>query len=134
MTDRKDTKKVGDVRTGRKGDRPYWVFIFSIFVRAIHQVGAAVYLGSFLLGNSIDLPSMYLIIVSVSGVVLLMTEGVRHRQLLREVSGIITLIKLVLLGLAFHGWVSAIPAILFSFILASLCSHAPKSIRHRLLF
>lgn len=134
MTDRKDTKKVGDVRTGRKGDRPYWVFIFSIFVRAIHQVGAAVYLGSFLLGNTIDLPLLYLIIVSVSGLILLMTEGIRHRQLLREVSGIITLIKLVLLGLAFHGWVSATPAILFSFILASLCSHAPKSIRHRLLF
>lgn len=134
MADRKDTKKVGEVRLGRKGDRPYWVLIFSIFVRAIHQVGAAVFLGSFLLGNSIDLPLLYLIIVSVSGVILLITEGIRHRQLLRELSGISTLIKLALLGLAYHGGVPATPVILFSFILASLCSHAPKSIRHRLLF
>lgn len=134
MGDRKGTKKVGEIRTGRIGDRPYWVLIFSIFVRAIHQVGAAVFLGSFLLGNSIDLPGLYLIIVCVSGVILLITEGVRHRQLLRELSGISTLIKLILMGLAYHGGVPATPVILFSFVLASLCSHAPKSIRHRLLF
>ena len=134
MVDRKDAKKAGEVRTGRTGDRPYWVLIFSIFVRAVHQVGAAVFLGSFLLGNSIDIPLLYLIIVLVSGVILMITESIRHRQLLRELSGISTLIKLVLLGLAYHGGVPAAPVILFSFILASLCSHAPKTIRHRLLF
>ncbi len=134
MTDRKSIKKIKEVRTGRIGDRPYWILIFSIFVRAIHQVGAAVFLGSFLLGESIDLPLLYLIIVSVSGVILLITEGVRHRQLLRELSGISTLIKLVLLGLAYHSGVAATPVILFCFVLASICSHAPKSIRHRLIF
>lgn len=123
-----------EVRMGRIGDRPYWVLMVSVFVRAIHQVGAAVYLGSFLLGQSMNLPVLYLVIVSVSGVILMVTEGVRHRQLLREVSGVSTLFKLVLLGGAYHVWIPAVPVILFSFVLASVCSHAPKSIRHRLLF
>ncbi|MBU1340565.1 MAG: hypothetical protein KKE44_00715 [Proteobacteria bacterium] len=134
MGDKMDTKESREVRLGRIGDRPYWVLIFSIFVRAIHQVGAAVFLGSFLLEDSMNMPQLYLIIVSVSGVILMITEGTRHRQLLRELSGVSTLIKLVLLGLAYHNWLPATPAILFSFVLASVFSHAPKSIRHRLLF
>lgn len=134
MIDRRNAKKVREVRVGRTGDRPYWILIFSIFVRAIHQVGAAVFLGSFLLGDSMSLPRLYLVIVFVSGVILMITEGIRHRQLLRELSGMSTLIKLILLGLAYHSGVPAMPVILFAFILASVCSHAPKSIRHRLLF
>ena len=134
MINRKNAKKVREVRVGRTGDRPYWILIFSIFVRAIHQVGAAVFLGSFLLGDSMNLPRLYLVLVSVSGLILLITEGIRHRQILRELSGISTIIKLVLLGLAYHGGLPATPVILFSFVLASIFSHAPKSIRHRLLF
>ena len=33
MVDRKEDNKIGEVRTGRTGDRPYWVLIFSIFIR-----------------------------------------------------------------------------------------------------
>ena len=134
MTDKGKTKKAGQVRMGRKSDRPYWILVFSIFVRAIHQVGAAVFLASFLLPDSVNLPHIYLIIVSVSGVILLITEGIRHRQWFRELIGISTTIKLVFWGLAYHDGLPAMPTALFSFILASICSHAPKTIRHRLLF
>lgn len=129
-----ETSGTQKVRTGRIGDRPYWIFIFSIFVRAIHQVGAAVFLASFLIPDIITLPLLYLIIACVSGVILLITEGIRHRQLLRELSGISTIVKVILIGLAYHGWIPAVPAVLFAFFLTSFFSHAPKSIRHRLLF
>lgn len=134
MTDKKDKKEALKVRTGRIGDRPYWVLIFSIFVRALHQVGAGVFLASFLLEDMITLPPSYLILVAVSGGILLATEGLRHRQLFREVSGFSTIFKLVILGLAYHEMVPATLVVLFVFILASICSHAPKIIRHRLLF
>lgn len=136
MGDGNDTNKsgkAGKAGTGRLGDRPYWVLASSIFIRAAHQVGAAVFLGSFLMENVITLPRLYLVIVSISGLVLVLTESMRHRQLLRELSGISTLIKLVILGLAYHGWIPAVPAVLFAFVVASICSHAPKSIRHRLI-
>lgn len=123
-----------EVKLGRKGDRPYWVLIFSIFVRAAHQVGAAVFLGSFLLGDGLNMPRGYLIIACVSGVVLMITEGIRHRQLFRECSGMITLVKLAVLALAFKSVLPPAPLILFSFVMASVFSHAPKSIRHRLIF
>jgi len=119
---------------GRTADRPYWVVLSSIVVRAIHQVGAAVFLAGYLLEIVSTIPGCYLIVVTLSGVILLIIEGLRHRQLFREMSGISTLLKLIVLGLAYHGWLPGIPAILFVFIIASLCSHAPKFIRHRLLF
>ena len=134
MANTSDMKKSEKVRLGRVGDRPYWVMFISIFIRAIHQVGAAVFLASFLLKDIITIPPLYLIIVFVSGAVLMLTEGLRHRQLLRELSGMGTIFKLVILGLAYHGWVPAMFAALFAFVLASIFSHAPKSIRHRLLF
>jgi hypothetical protein len=132
MADRKDGKATGKARLGRTVERPNWIVLFSIGVRAVHQVGAAVFLASFLLGQ-IALPLVYLAIAAVSGVLLLITEGMRHRQLFREVSGISTLVKLIMLGLAYHGWVPATTAVFIAFVSASIFSHAPKHIRHRLL-
>ena len=118
---------------GRTADRPYWVLILSVIIRALHQVGAAVFLAAFLMKDIVDIPFFYTGLAAVTGILLLFTEGLRHRQLLREVSGISTVLKLVLLGLIYHGWVPAIPAVLFVFLLASFFSHAPKNIRHRLI-
>ena len=126
--------KPGKEALGRTADRPYWVLMLSIGIRAAHQVGAAVFLASFLFKESLALPDSYLILVCATGVILLGTEGLRHRQLLRELAGVSTLVKLMIFGLAFHGWVPATPAMVVAFVLASVCSHAPKSIRHRLLF
>ncbi len=134
MTGTKHTENTKDTRLGRIGSRPYGIFVFSILVRAVHQVGAAVFLGSLLLNGTMNIPRIYWIIVGVSGVILMITEGMRHRQFLRELAGVSTLVKLVLLGTAYHGWIPATPVMLFSFVLASICSHAPKTIRHRLLF
>lgn len=122
------------VRIGRVCDRPYWVLILSVFIRAAHQVGAAVFLTSFLFADTFELPWGYLVIASISGVMLLVTEGLRHRQLFRELSGVSTLVKLIILGGVYHGGLPAMPAVLMVFISAAFFSHAPKSIRHRLLF
>ncbi len=134
MSKNKEANKTEKNKLGRIGDRPYWVVIFSIFVRAIHQVGAAIFLAVFLLDEVVKVPRMYLIVASISGVILLFTEGLRHRQLFRELSGINTIIKLIILWMAYHGWIPTIPGVLFVFLFASFCSHAPKSVRHRLLF
>jgi hypothetical protein len=134
MMDKRDAVKPEKFKMGRLGDRPYWMYIFSIFIRAVHQVGAAVFLTSFLFKDLIPLPRGYLVIASVSGVMLLGAEALKHRQLLRELLGVSTIVKLVILGLAYHGWVPGTIPVLFAFILSSICSHAPKSFRHRLLW
>lgn len=134
MVEEKDSVRAEKVRLGRLGDRPYWIYIFSIFIRAVHQVGAGVFLTSFLFKDTMSLPRLYLIVVSVSGVLLLVAEAMKHRQLLRELLGVSTMIKLVILGLVYHDWVPATLPVLFAFVLSSICSHAPKSFRHRLLF
>ncbi len=122
------------VRMGKKADRPYWVLMLSIFTRAAHQVGAGVFLASFLFRESLALPPFYLVLVLATGGMLLVTEGMRHRQFFRELIGLSTIVKLILLGIAVHGriWVSFL--VVAAFVLASVCSHLPKKIRHRLLF
>lgn len=119
---------------GKIGNRPYWVLSLSIVIRAIHQVGAAVFLASFLLPEVPEVPFLYLLLATASGVVLLAAEGMRHRQIFREISGAGTFVKLILLGAAYHGLVPVVPTVLAVFFFSSICSHAPKVIRHRLLF
>lgn len=121
-----------DNKMGRIGNRPWWILNFSILVRAGHQVGAAVFLAAFLL--DVQLPFLYLIIVFGSGVALFLAEWMRHRQICRELSGVSTFIKLLLIGAAYHGFLSAPVTVLLAFILASVGAHAPKMVRHRLLF
>ncbi len=135
MTDemRKSATCKGE-KIGRIGYRPYWVLNLSILVRAAHQVGAAVFLASFLLGEKAHPPSFYLVLASVSGVVLFFCEWMRHRQICRELSGVFTMVKLLLLGAAFHGFLPPQIAILLAFVLASIGAHTPKIVRHKLLF
>ncbi len=132
-TDRKtNSNKIKNVRLGRTTDRPYWMMMLSLIVRTVHQIGAAVCLGAFLLGA--DLPWPYLILAGTSGCLQMLTEALRHRQLLREAAGVVTLIKTGIIGMALHGWIPAVPGLLFVFALASFYSHAPKTIRHRIWF
>lgn len=125
----KNTPKIGYI-----ADRPSWMMHFSIFARAVHQIGAAVFLGTYLLGDAIAVPRAYLIIAIVSGLLLLAVEVVRHRQFMREPFGLVTIFKMIIIGMAYHHWLPPTSTVLFAFFLASIISHAPKAIRHRLLF
>lgn len=126
--------KSDNIRMGRTGHRPFWVLKLSIGIRAVHQVGAAVFLTSFLLSEIGRPPPPYVLLVTISGIALLLVEAMRHRQFYRELSGLTTFIKLIMLGLAYHGFLPETLTILAAFILASIGSHAPKLYRHRLLF
>jgi NhaP-type Na+/H+ or K+/H+ antiporter len=119
---------------GRIGPRPFWVLKLSILIRALHQVGAAVFLAAYLLDDIPAVPQMYLYLALISGVALFFTEWLRHREIYRELSGLGTFIKLLLLGTAFHGFLPQTAAIIGAFLLASICAHAPKQYRHRVLF
>jgi len=132
MSYNKDHDK--DIRMGRIGSRPFWVLNLSVVIRAFHQIGAAVFLASFLFKESLSPPPVYLYLVFVSGFVLIFTEWLRHRQIFKEISGIATALKLVLLGAAYHQFLPMTSTVVVTFFLASICSHAPKKIRHRLLF
>lgn len=133
MTEMQNSGNCAEKKMGRIGYRPYWVLNVSIIIRAVHLVGAALFLASFLL-DGVHLPSLYLVIVIVSGVVLFFTEWMRHRQICRELSGVSTFIKLVVLGAAYHGFLPASTTVLSAFVLAALSAHAPKQVRHRLLY
>lgn len=118
---------------GRTEQRPYWVLNLSVVIRAAHQVGAAVFLAAYLLDQVGELPRGYTSLAVISGAALVMTEWLRHRQLYREFSGIVTLGKCILLGAAMHGLLPAMPTVLIAFLAASLGAHMPKNVRHRLL-
>ncbi len=118
---------------GRVGERPLWILVAGIFIRALHQVGAGVFLASFLLDN-VALPSCYLYLVMLTGILLVCTEAMRHQQLYRELSGVTVVLKMVLIGLAFHGLLPERLTMIAAFLLAAVIAHAPKVIRHRLLF
>lgn len=134
MADEHKSAECGGHKMGRIGYRPYWLLNLSILIRAGHQVGAAVFLTFFLFDGQFRLPPLYLAIVFTSGLALLFTEWMRHRQICRELSGVTTFVKLLLLGAAYHGFIPAPAAVLLAFVLASVGAHAPKVVRHRLLF
>lgn len=121
-------------RLGRTGSRSYAILMLSIGVRAVHQVGAAVFLVWYLLGLGERVPAVYMTMALLSGAILVVTEWLRHRQLYRELSGIVTMGKCILLGAAMHGFLPETPFVLLVFLIASLGAHAPKNVRHRLLF
>ena len=114
--------------------RPYGLVLFSVVIRALHQVGAAVYLSSFLLAGITGPPSFYLGLAMVTGLMLMVTEGLRHIQFYREVAGIGTFLKLVLLGIAYHGVLPQTAIVVTAFMVAAIAAHLPKNIRHRLLY
>ncbi len=134
MVIKKDEFKSDNVQLGRTGHRPFWVLKLSIGIRAVHQVGAAVFLAAFLLDEIDGVPLAYVVLAIISGVVLLLVEAIRHRQIYRELSGLTTFIKLILIGAAYHGYLPETMTILAAFMLASIGSHAPKLYRHRLLY
>lgn len=119
---------------GRVNQRPYWLVLFSVIIRALHQVGAAVYLSSFVLAGIQGPPVFYLLLSVISGGVLLCTEGARHPQFYREVAGWATIVKLLLLGVAYHGYLPPPAAVLAAFLVAAVGAHLPKDLRHRLVF
>jgi hypothetical protein len=118
---------------GRIGDRPYGVFLLSIGIRAIHQVGAAVFLAAYLLPSLAGPPQNYVLLAVISGGLLLGAEWWRHREIFRELAGVITLVKLLLLGAAYHGFLPTWETVLLVFLLAAVGAHAPKKVRHRRL-
>jgi NhaP-type Na+/H+ or K+/H+ antiporter len=77
---------------------------------------------------------MYVSIALVSGGLLLGTEWWRHRQIFRELAGMITVVKVLLLGAAYHSFLPPTATVLLAFIIASIGAHAPKNVRHKLLF
>jgi len=121
-------------KIGRVSKRPYAIYLLSILVRAFHQIGASVFLAVYLLNLMPGLPQKYLLLAILSGGILIVLEWVCHPQLFREVSGTVTLGKCFLLGAAFHGILPPSGTVLLAFFAAALVAHAPKKIRHRLLY
>lgn len=121
------------VKTGKVGARPSWVHNLSILVRAFHLTGAAVFLAACLFQAG-HIPPFYFYLANITGVLLLISENMRHRQMYRELFGIAILIKLILLGLCFHKILPPGPTAFIAFFLSALTSHLPRIYRHRLLF
>lgn len=129
-----ENPSINSPKMGLIGERPFWVLSLSLPIRAIHQIGAAVVLTAYLLDALPGPPFVYLLIALISGGLLLGTEWMRHRQIFRELAGVITLVKMLLLGAAYHGYVPPLETVLLAFVIASIGAHAPKKVRHKLLY
>lgn len=70
MVGMEDKEGVNRVELGRVGERPFWVLSLSILIRAVHQVGAAVFLTSFLIKDLGGSFTPYLVLTVVSGCLL----------------------------------------------------------------
>ncbi len=129
-----DRTKPTDVKLGRTGDRPQWLRTGSVFVRAVHLIGAGALLGGYLFGVERSLMLPYVWVTLASGLVLIGTEFARHRQLYREVAGWSTIVKiLILLTLPlFRDHAGTLMIVVF--LIAGIGAHLPRRYRHRLLF
>ena len=129
-----EAPKKTDVKLGRTGNRPQWLRTGSVFVRAVHLVGAGALLGGYLFGVERSMMLPYVGIAAMSGLVLIGTEFARHRELYREVAGWSTIVKLLIL-LTFPLFPdSAGLLMILVFLIAAIGAHLPRRYRHRLLF
>jgi hypothetical protein len=100
----------------------------------VHLLAASAVAGACLLSvPDADVEAWWIAAVA-SGVLLLVAELVRHRELYREVAGWSTFLKLILIGL-----IPAAPAagpwlMSAAFVVAVLGAHFPRHWRHRRLF
>ncbi len=125
--------KAGRDQLGRVWHRPMWLYWLSLWTRAAHQLGVALLLGFLFFVP--EEPSSVLVWAAMgSGLVLVMLEAVRHREMYREFSGVVTIGKTLLLGAAMHQLLPRLPVFLLVFIVAALVAHAPKRLRHRVFW
>ncbi len=103
----------------------------SISVRALHQLAAALFTAGAVTGVSAG--RGWLLAAVGTGVVLTALEIERRRGFAIEMTGGVTVAKLLLIGLAFHGLLPVVPTVTAAFLVASVGSHAPKGFRHRSL-
>ena len=127
-------KRTSWTRLGKTWERPIWGLLLSICLRALHQLGAGLFLASVLFGYGGEDAGDFLSLSVFSGIALLLAEWVRHLQIYRELSGLVTFCKCALIGLGVHAFIPVEPAVVAGFLVASVGAHAPKQIRHRLLF
>lgn len=134
MRQKSANSEMNNTKIGRIGDRPLWMRHLSVPVRALHLVGVAVLLAAYLLHIPGGAPQPYLWMAVVTGLLLMGADALQHRQLLRELTGVVTLVKILVFGAAFHGFFPLLETTLLLFIVAAITAHAPKHVRHRLLF
>lgn len=120
------------VRLGRVGNRPLPRLWLSIVIRALQQLSAGFYLGTVFLQGGNNRQMLFCTVIS--GGFLLVAESLRHRQMYREVTGLMTCIKCVLLGWVAHGLMYSQWLLVAVFFFAAIVGHAPKNIRHRIFF
>jgi hypothetical protein len=121
-------------RLGKAGDRPSWIRNGSVFIRAAHLLAASAIAGAYLGNVEVTVAHVWWLVAGVSGMLLLATEFLWHRDLLREPAGWATIIKLLLVG-----GIPAVPCaagwlISGAIVVAALGAHAPRRWRHRRLF
>ena len=124
MTDR-------ETRLGDVGPRPIWIRTGSVFVRAAHLLGASAVAGVYLLNVPDADARGWWILAGVSGLLLLLAELLRHRELYREVAGWSTLGKLILIGCIPLSPAAAPWLMAAAFVVAVVGAHAPRNWRHR---
>lgn len=107
-----------------KGQR--WI---SIFLRSLHLIGIAGIGAAFLFDVSNEKWLPYMIIVVATGSAMILLEACNNGIWLIQLSGLFTLLKLLILSMTFV--VGLHPYILFAVILISgFTSHAPARFRH----
>ncbi len=128
-----ESRKPEKPTLGRTWYRPLWLFWGSLLVRTAHLLAVALFLGSVVFGH--QRASLWLVWAAMgSGLLLIVTEGVRHREMYREFFGVVTMVKCLLLGAAMHQLLPQLPVFFVVFVVAALAAHAPKQLRHRLLW
>ncbi len=119
---------------GRTVDRSSWIRTGSVFVRAVHLVAASAVAGAYLLGDGVSAGHTWWAVAGLSGVLLLVAEGLRHRDLYRETAGLATIGKLALIGALFLV-PDAGPCLMgAAVVVAGIGAHAPRRWRHRRLY
>jgi hypothetical protein len=106
----------------------------SVFVRAAHLLAASAVAGAFLLAVEDARLLGWWIAAAASGLLLLVFEFLRHRELYREIAGWSTILKLLLIGLIPAVPAAAVWLMSAAFVVAVLGAHLPRGIRHRKLF
>ncbi|MBB1439995.1 hypothetical protein H5202_15210 [Shewanella sp. SG41-4] len=112
-------------------DRRFWIErISKTALRALHIIGVVGSGGGMIFNLELSLWFNYWLIAIISGVLLMSWEIIRDWRWLIQLKGVLTLLKVILLGFFIQISQCHSELVIFIILLSVIVSHGPAGLRH----
>jgi hypothetical protein len=108
--------------------------VYKLLARTVHLIAIAGLVGGHMFGASLAPLRMLLYLSIITGATMCALEAYPNRRFFYEGWALLLWLKLVVLTLVLVFWNARTPILIVVLIIASIGSHMPRALRHRMPF